>query len=101
MPAEPERAACPTSDGPAVGMATEVGASGSESEPPGDEHALNLRRALADLQNLGVPVEPADGGLVHEAVAAVHLGRTAGVLHGGVAGGQLGDGRVTFEVAAL
>src|SRR5262249_8853254 len=38
----------------------------SDPELPGDEHLLHLRGALADLQNLGVPVEPRHRELVHE-----------------------------------
>ena len=40
-----------------------------EAETAGDEHALDLRGALADLEDLGVSVEPRHGVLLHEAVA--------------------------------
>src|SRR5262249_50631650 len=42
---------------------------------PRDHHALHLVRALADLEDLLVAVEPRDRELVHEAVAAVDLER--------------------------
>ena len=44
-----------------------------QTEPAGDDHALDLGRALADLQDLGVAVEPRDGVLLHEAIAAEDL----------------------------
>src|ERR1700742_109128 len=69
----------------------------SEAQLAGDEHPLDLGRALADLQDLGVAVEAADRVFVHEAVAAEDLGGVAGVVHGGVGGGQLGDGRFLLE----
>ena len=40
---------------------------------PRDDHALDLRRPLADLAELGVPVEALDGELARVAVPAVHL----------------------------
>ena len=42
---------------------------------PGDDHALHLVRALADLEDLLVAIEPRDRELVHEAVPAVDLER--------------------------
>src|ERR1700728_1549384 len=45
----------------------------------GDQHALNLRSPLADLEDLRVPIEPADRGFVHEPGPAEDLGRVAGV----------------------
>ena len=44
-----------------------------DAEMPRDDHPLHFVRALADLQDLLVPVEPRDGVLVHVAVAAVDL----------------------------
>src|SRR5207302_10181945 len=40
-----------------------------------DHHPLDLVRALADLEDLLVAVEPGDRGLVHVPVAAVDLER--------------------------
>src|ERR1700733_7175405 len=50
-----------------------------QSQQARQHHALDLGRALADLQDLGVAVEPGDGVLVHEPVAAEHLRRVPGV----------------------
>ena len=55
------------------------------------------RGALADLQDLGVAVEPADRVLVHEAVPAEDLGGVAGVVHRRVRRDQLGDRRLLLE----
>src|SRR5664280_84358 len=84
------------------------GSVAGKAETARDEHALNFGGALADLQDLGVPVEPGDGVFLHEAVAAedlrgdprrgngrltrVELGDRGGLLHlldGAPAGGQL------------
>src|SRR5690625_6782015 len=46
----------------------------SQPEVAGDEHELDLRGALPDLQDLRVAVVAGHQVLVHEAVAAVHLG---------------------------
>src|SRR4051794_465092 len=46
-----------------------------EAEEPGDDHALHLVRALADLEDLLVAVEPRDREFLREAVAAVDLQR--------------------------
>src|ERR1700727_65304 len=43
----------------------------------GDQHALNLGSPLPYLEDLRVPVEPADRGLVHEHGAAADLGGVA------------------------
>ena len=51
------------------------------SEVAGDQHALHLGGALADLQDLRVALEAGDRELVHEAVAAVDLGGLPGVGH--------------------
>ena len=57
----------------------------------------DLGGALADLEDLGVAVEPADRELVHEPVAAEDLGGVPGVVHRGVRGDQLGDRRLLLE----
>jgi len=44
-----------------------------ETELTSDDDALHLARPLADLEDLGVPVEPRDGELLDVAVAAVDL----------------------------
>src|SRR5688572_31693480 len=44
-----------------------------EVEQPRDDHALHLVRALADLEDLLVPEEARDRGLLHEPVATVDL----------------------------
>src|SRR5437588_10168584 len=44
-----------------------------QAKVPGDHHALNLIRPLADLQDLLVAVQARDWVLVHETVAAVNL----------------------------
>src|SRR6266516_2028881 len=72
-----------------------------DAEVPGDHHALDLIRALADLQDLLVPVEARDRVLVHVPVAAVDL---EGPIHGAVrelAGVELRLRRCQREVAAL
>src|SRR6266508_2683291 len=46
-----------------------------QPEVLGDHHPLYLVRALADLEDLLVSVEPGDRELVHEAVPAVDLDR--------------------------
>src|SRR3954452_8226136 len=46
-----------------------------EAEELGDDHALHLVRALADLEDLLVAVEPGDREFLGEAVAAVDLER--------------------------
>ena len=48
---------------------------GSETEVPGDHHALHLVRAFTDLEDLLVAIEPGDRELVDEPVAAVDLER--------------------------
>src|SRR3954447_11189674 len=60
-----------------------------ETEAAGDQHPLHLGGALTDLEDLGVAVEPRDGVLLHEAVAAEHLGGDTGRGHGGLGGVEL------------
>ena len=62
-----------------------------QAEAAGDQHALHLGRALADLEDLRVAVEPGDRELLHEAVAAEHLGGDAGRGDRGLGRVQLGD----------
>ena len=71
-----------------------------QAEAAGDDHALHLGRALADLEDLGVAVEAGHRVLLHEAVAAEDLGRDAGRGHGGLGGVQLGDRRGLLDLAA-
>src|SRR5690606_9504863 len=68
-----------------------------QAELARDQHPLHLARPLTDLEDLGVPVEPPHGALVHETVAAEDLRRLPRVVHGGVRRGQLGDGRLLLE----
>src|ERR687898_3530234 len=53
---------------------TRPGSRQGQAQIAGDDQALDLAGALADLQDLGVPVLPGDQGLVHEPVAPEHLG---------------------------
>src|SRR6185436_13891727 len=46
-----------------------------------DDHALHLRRALADLAELGVPVEALYRELARVAVSAVNLDRLGRAAH--------------------
>src|SRR5260221_8419423 len=48
-----------------------------KAQPPCDDEALDLARALADLEDLRVAIETAHWGLVDIAVAAVDLHRFA------------------------
>jgi hypothetical protein len=61
------------------------------AERPGDQQVLHPRAALAYLEDLRVPLEPAHRGLVHEARTGEDPGRVTGVIHGRVGGDQLGD----------
>src|SRR5215213_7710666 len=64
-----------------------------EAETPGDDEALDLVGALADLQHLLVAVEPRDGVLVHEPVPAVDLKRRVHRTVRQLAGVELRDRR--------
>src|SRR6266516_5116383 len=75
--------------------------SGSQTYFSGNDHALDLGGTLADLQDLGVPPEPGDRVLVHEAVPAVDLGRLPGVGHRDLTRVQLGDGSLALELPAV
>src|SRR5689334_15458004 len=67
------------------------------SERPCDHEQLHLGRALTDLEDLRIAVVAGDGVFVHEPVAAEDLSRIAGVVHGGIARGELGDRRLLLE----
>ena len=70
----------------------------AEAEVAGDEHALHLGGASHRSQeHLRVTPHTRDGGLVHEAVAAMHLGRLAGVGDSDVRGVELRDGGLPLE----
>src|SRR5664279_2867888 len=62
-----------------TGGSLPVAAGSLKPEEARDHHALHLVRALADLEDLLVAVQPRDRELLHEAVAAVDLQR--GVHH--------------------
>ena len=64
---------------------------------PCDEHALDLRRALADLQDLRISPESSDGVLVHETVSAMDLGGLTGVRHRDLRGVELRDRGLLLE----
>ena len=66
-----------------------------------DDHALDLRGALVDLEDLGVAHQLLHRVLGVEAVAAKDLNSVRGALVGDVAGKRLGDGRVVGVLAAL
>src|SRR6266404_9443703 len=63
--------------------------SGLAQELLGDDHALDLVRALVDLGDLGVAHEALDRELAGVAVAAEDLHRVGGHLHGGIGGQAL------------
>src|SRR5688500_3044686 len=73
-------------------------ASGAESA--GAHHLLHLVRALADGEDLRVPVHAADRILLDVAVAAVDLHGLLGAAHREAAGLELGLGGGQREVAA-
>src|SRR5947209_7673273 len=82
-----------------AGRPLQLGA--GETELAGDQQALDLARPLPDLQDLRVAVEPGDGGLLHEAVAAVDLDGLAGAGHRDFGRVQLRDGRLRLVRPAL
>src|SRR6204780_5812805 len=69
----------------------------AEPKLAGEDHPLALRRSLADLQDLGVPVEPRDRELVHEPVSAEYLRRVARVVHGRIRRRELRDRGLLLE----
>src|ERR687892_1175546 len=81
-------------------LATSTRANTSGSERAGDDHLLDLVRALADREDLGVAVEAADGVLLDVAVAAVDLHGLLGAAHREPAGLELGLGGGERERAA-
>src|ERR1700677_2323462 len=62
----------------------------STAQRPGDHDVLDLVGPLADLEHLGVAVEPGDRGVQHVAESAVDLHRLRGGHGGHPAGLQLG-----------
>jgi hypothetical protein len=54
----------------------------SAAEMASDHNSLDLVRALADLENLGVAVEPRNGVFVHVPVPAVDLDGFGRGAHG-------------------
>ena len=72
-----------------------------QAETARDQHPLHLGGALADLEHLGVAVEPGDRVLLHEAVAAEDLGGDPGRGDGRLGGVELGDGRGLLELAGF
>ena len=62
-----------------------------QTEVATDDHPLDLAGALADLEDLGVAVEPGDRVLLHEAVAAEDLRRDTRRGDRGLRGVELGD----------
>ena len=68
-----------------------------EAQAAGDHQPLDLRRALADLEDLGVAVVAGHEGLVHEPVTPEHLGGLPGGGHRGFGGVQLGERRLLLE----
>src|SRR6478735_42702 len=64
---------------------------------PGDQHQLDLRGTLPDLQDLGVPVVARHGELVDEAIAAEYLGGIPRIVHGRLACDHLSYGRLRLE----
>src|SRR5882762_6022033 len=65
----------------------------------GDHHPLDLRRALVDLRDLGVPEQPLHGVLVDVTIAAVDLHAFFRRPHAGLRGEQFGH--AGLERAAL
>src|SRR5690606_34373516 len=70
-----------------------------EAELAADDQPLDLARALADLEDLGVAVLAGDEGLVHEPVASEDLGGLPGGGDRGLGGVELGHGRLLLERA--
>ncbi len=70
-------------------------------EGPADDHPLDLVGALEDLHHLGLAHVALDREVAGVAVAAEHLHRVGGDLHGVVGGHHLGDRRLRAERQAL
>src|SRR5687768_16036116 len=70
---------------------------GAEAQLAADHEALHLARALPDLEDLGVAVEPRDGRLVDEAVAPEDLRGLAGRGDRALGRVELRHGRVLLE----
>src|SRR6266850_1929022 len=73
-----------------IGPEGRIDVSGLAQELLGDDHPLDLVRALVDLGDLGVAHEALHRKLLRVAVAAEDLHRVGGRLHGGVRGQALG-----------
>src|SRR3546814_15478273 len=67
------------------------------AEGAGYDQVLDLVGAFADLEDLGVAVEPGDRRVEHVADAAVDLHRLRPGRHREAAGLQLGPGRLLAE----
>src|SRR3954447_22048548 len=67
----------PMNPAPPVTSARLTSSLDREPEAAGDDEALDLARALADLEDLRVSVEARHRRVVHEAVATEHLRRLA------------------------
>src|SRR5207302_5163303 len=77
----------------AVAVAAEVSAARrSTQERPGDDHALNLVRALVDLRDLGVSHHPLHRVVRDVAVSAQQLYAISGDPHRHVGRKELGHG---------
>src|SRR4051794_11110775 len=79
-------------------LATSTDSNTSGPERAGDDHLLHLVRALADGEDLRVPVHAADRVLLDVAVAAVDLHRLLGAADRQPAGLELGLGGGEREV---
>src|SRR5258707_1010320 len=82
-------------------IASSTSAIGLQPQILGDDHALHLVRAFADLEDLLVAVEARDGELLHEAVATVDLERGVDDAIRQQPGVELRLGRREREVLAL
>src|SRR5207245_8216233 len=91
------RTAPPTRSGPSGLMASRRLSVDGQTQSAGKYQSLYLARPLSDLEHLGVPVEPADGCLVHVPVAPEDLGGLAGGGHRRLGRIQLGHGRRLLE----
>src|SRR5262250_1527712 len=80
-------------------MRSLLGARSNAEQLLGDDHALDLIRALVDLHDLGVAHVPLDRELARVAVTAEDLYGVGGDLHGGVACPALGHRRLVGVAA--
>src|SRR4051812_48282104 len=70
---------------------------GSKPQVPGDQHQLDLRCPLADLEHLRIPVVAGHPELVDVPEAAEDLRGIPGVVHGRLPCHHLGNGGLGFE----